>query len=300
MGIEAAILGPIIGGIGGSLIGSRASKNAAGAVAGASDAATAEQRRQFDIATGLAQPGIQAGDAARNQLMQLLGISSGASSGGYQQAAQPQATNPMLSALANNGGIYGSMARRALGSQMQSRDQTVGDFRGIPEGAANRFGGGALGVFNPNPNRNPGGPQASADPLDVIRNTPGYNFQLEQGTRALNANRSAGGISGGELTKDFARFNQGVASSFYQDYANRLANLAGTGQTAATNQGSLAVQSGANIGNTLINAGNARASGILGQGNAWGNVLNDIGGFIGQNGWPWSKPPDSVSGGPKY
>ena len=60
----AAILG---GSLGSALLGSRSSKRAANAVAGASDAATAEQRRQFDIATGLAQPGIQAGNDARNQ-----------------------------------------------------------------------------------------------------------------------------------------------------------------------------------------------------------------------------------------
>ena len=124
--------------------------------------------------------------------------------------------------------------------------------------------------------------QASADPLDVIRNTPGYNFQLEQGTRALNANRSAGGSSGGELLKDFSRFNQGVASSFYQDYANRLQDIATGGNAAASSSANRAITSGANIGNSLQNAGNARASGIVGTTNSITNLITELAGGLGQ------------------
>jgi hypothetical protein len=167
-------------------------------MAGSADAATAEQRRQFDVALGLAQPGIEAGDTARDQLLNLLGI------GGDGDAA-----------------------------------------------------------------------------IDVIRNTPGFQFQTEQGTRALNASRSAGGTSGGTLIKDFARFNQGTAASFYQDYANRLANLAGTGQTAANQAGNQAIATGRGVGNTLMTAGGARASGILGQGNAFQNLIQQLTGAAG-------------------
>ena len=276
----AALLGA---GLGGALIGGSSSRSAARQVAGASDAATAEQRRQFDIATGLAQPAIGAGNAARDQLMRLLGLAPSGGSPNSFRTLGPAASGVghVLGQLGDTGGPFGNLAR-----QLQGRE-------GLPTTARTQFGldtGGAAGLRGPQ-----GG--ASADPLDVIRNTPGYNFQLEQGTRALNANRSAGGISGGELTRDFARFNQGIASSFYQDYANRLAGLAGSAQTASATLGQQGIQSGANIGNTLINAGNARASGILGQGNAFGNLFNDIGGFIGQNGWPWTLSGGGGTGG---
>ncbi len=273
MGIDP-FTGALIGGLGSALIGSRSSRRAAGQIAGASDAATAEQRRQFDIAMGLAQPGIQAGDAARAQLLNLLGIGRGTAGVGNaalgtQVGRGGFPTNPGVDLMSQLRGPFGALARRARGPTggfgSLARDPMGGEF-------------GGPGLL---PGGTPRGGTASADPLDVIRNTPGYNFQLEQGTRALNANRSAGGISGGELLRDFSRFNQGVASSFYQDYANRLANLAGTGQTAAANQGNLAVQTGANIGNTLINAGNARASGILGQGNAFSGFLEQLAGGFG-------------------
>ncbi len=56
----------------------------ADAIGDASSSSTAEQRRQFDIATGLTQPSIDAGNSARDQLMRLLGLSptGGGGSGG--------------------------------------------------------------------------------------------------------------------------------------------------------------------------------------------------------------------------
>lgn len=124
-----------------------------------------------------------------------------------------------------------------------------------------------------------GGDPSSA--IDQIRQTPGFQFQTEQGTRALNASRSAGGTSGGALLKDFARFNQGLASNFYQDYANRLANLAGTGQQAATTAGNQAIVTGRGIGQNLENIGLLRGSGVLGSNQALATGINQLGTILG-------------------
>ena len=226
----------------GGLISSSGSRSAGDAAGAGSLAAVDRQRRQFDIATGLARPSIEAGDTARDQLLRLLGLA------------------PTQQVQGQTGGNFRDLVGRIPGGQ-----------RGRFPGGLGGFGQGFLGG-----NGGLQGQETSADPLDVIRNTPGFEFQLEQGRRALNTNRSAGGISGGELIKDFARFNQGVASNFYQDYANRLANLAGTGQTAATSAGTQGIISGRGIGNALQNAGLARASGIIGSSNAFGNVFNDL------------------------
>lgn len=107
---------------------------------------------------------------------------------------------------------------------------------------------------------------------------PGFEFQLEQGARALNANRSTGRTSGGALLKDFARFNQGTASDFYRDYANRLANIAGTGQTAALQAGNQAI--GSSPAGLIVGQGNARASGIVNQTNALTGTIEDIVGAL--------------------
>ena len=213
----------IIGGalLGSSLIGSRSSANA---IEDSSEAAVAEQRRQFDVATGLARPSIEAGDTARNQLLRLLGL--------------PVSNAPTPTGPPRGGGRFGDLPPN-IRNQLGLDTQGLG---GLPQT----------------------GPPAASDPLDIIRNTPGFQFQTEQGTRALNAIRSAGGSSGGDLIRDFTRFNQGVASDFYRDYANRLANLSGTGQQAALTSGNQAIAAGQGISNSLLGAGEARASGILG------------------------------------
>jgi len=241
IGTAAALLGAGALGAGASALGSR---RAASAVEGASNASTAEQRRQFDIATGLTRPAIDAGNTARDQLLRLLGLA-------------PTATNQQA-------GLSGGFA-----GPIQDRD-------GLPPLLRQRLGLDTSGAGGVSPTA------VSADPLDVIRNTPGFEFQLEQGRRALNTNRSSGDNSGGPLLKDFTRFNQGVSFNFYKDYADRLANIAGTGQTAGTNQAAFGIQLGRDIGNNLQNAGTARASGVLGQSNAFDNLLNQLSQAAGQ------------------
>ena len=114
-------------------------------------------------------------------------------------------------------------------------------------------------------------------PID-LSGIPGFDFQLEQGARALNTNRSTGRTSGGALLRDFSRFNQGVAADFYRDYANRLANIAGTGQTAALQAGNQAI--GSSPTDLITGAGNARASGIINRTNALTNTIEDIAGAL--------------------
>ncbi len=59
-----------------------------------------------------------------------------------------------------------------------------------------------------------------------------------------------------------------------QDRFNRLSNLAGYGPVAASSLGNLGSNYGQNYGNNLMQAGNAQASGIIGQANAKTNAVN--------------------------
>ena len=98
---------------------------------------------------------------------------------------------------------------------------------------------------------------------------PSYKFRLGEGLKALDRQAAARGglISGGAL-KAAQRYGQDVASTEFGNAYNRLAGLAGVGQTATGAMGSAANQFGANAGNLMTGAGAARASGYVGGANA--------------------------------
>lgn len=137
--------------------------------------------------------------------------------------------------------------------------------------------------------------------------TPGYQFALNQGEKAVQAGASANGslLTGGTLNAE-NQFGQGLADTNYnntynqalQTYNtnyntwannqanqfNRLAAIAGMGQTTAQTLGSQGVQSSGQIANTLgntgaqigqdtMNAANATATGYLNSANALGSGI---------------------------
>lgn len=101
------------------------------------------------------------------------------------------------------------------------------------------------------------------------RQDPGYEFQREEGERGLHRSLAArGGLLSGAALKAASRYNQDYASNAYNQRINRLASIAGVGQVAANQNSANAMNTGSAIGNNIIGAGNARASGYMGQANA--------------------------------
>ena len=103
---------------------------------------------------------------------------------------------------------------------------------------------------------------------------PSYGFRFSEGMRALERARAAGGqmFSGG-TARAATRFGQDLASTEYGNAFNRLASLAGLGQTATGAMSGQAGQFGANAGNLMTSGGAARASGYVGQANALTSAL---------------------------
>jgi hypothetical protein len=103
---------------------------------------------------------------------------------------------------------------------------------------------------------------------------PSYAFRFSEGMKALERARAAGGrmFSGG-TERAAIGFGQDLASTEYGNAFNRLASLAGLGQTATGNMSGQAGQFGTNVGNMMMGAGNARASGYVGQANALTSAL---------------------------
>jgi hypothetical protein len=104
---------------------------------------------------------------------------------------------------------------------------------------------------------------------------PSYQFRLNEGLKALDRQASARGglISGGAL-KAAQRYGQDVASTEFGNAYNRLAGLAGVGQTATGAMGNAASAYGANAGNLMTSGAAARASGYVGGANALTGGLN--------------------------
>lgn len=114
---------------------------------------------------------------------------------------------------------------------------------------------------------------------------PGIQFQREEGMKGLDRSAAASGrFSSGRAMKDITRFNQGLASQEWgaafnrfntnQDKTyNRLASLAGIGQTATNQVGGAVGQFGSSSANNIIGAGDAAAAGRVGSANAWNNAI---------------------------
>ena len=99
--------------------------------------------------------------------------------------------------------------------------------------------------------------------------SPGYQFRFGEGQRAVESSAAAKGLlmSGGTL-KDLTRFGQGIGAADFTDQFNRTASVAAGGQQVNANLGSLGAAMAGNAGNAMMSAGQARASGYIGQANS--------------------------------
>lgn len=114
--------------------------------------------------------------------------------------------------------------------------------------------------------------------------SPGYQFRMDEGMRAIENSGAARGLlgSGGTL-KDIIRFSQGTAANDFNDQFNRLSSIAAGGQQVNSNLANVGQNAATNAGNAYMQAANARASGYAGQAGAIGGALNNIA-FMGMNG----------------
>lgn len=216
-------------------------------------------------------------------------------------------------------GLFGSdAATSAAKTQAQSADKAIAFEQSIWQqiqqqlapflqsgGQANNalaqmlFGQGASSPLMESPAAYAGLPNAPTpyQPLtaETFRQSPGYQWQLDQGLGAIQNRAAAKGLTGNTL-KDLQKYGTGLADQDWnnafdqniqnyqagnQDYwtrynaasqqqgniFSRLFGVSNAGQNAAANQGTAGLQVGGNVGNALIGQGNNLASGIMGSSN---------------------------------
>lgn len=201
----------------------------------------------------------------------VLGAGAAVYSGNKQADA---ANNATAAAQAQNATTESEEAPwRAAG---QTALNTIGDLNGTSgnTGAAN------YGMLNH---------QFSAADLNSNL-APNYQFQLQQGLGAEQNSANASGFSGNTL-KGINDYAQNYAGNAYQqafgNYTanqtntyNRLANLAGLGQTANQVDATAGTANTANANSYLTGAAAASAAGTVGASNA---VSNGVGNYAAWN-----------------
>jgi hypothetical protein len=107
------------------------------------------------------------------------------------------------------------------------------------------------------------------------------------------AGKSISGAAEGRYAKTLAGNTYGA----FGDYTNQLANLAGMGQTNSQLASTAAGNYGANAGNAMMQAGNARANALTSAYQGYGQGLSAAAGSLGDF---FKKPGTPTYGQPGY
>jgi hypothetical protein len=131
--------------------------------------------------------------------------------------------------------------------------------------------------------------------------SPDYQFAVQQGTQALDRGAAAkGNLWGGGADADRISLGQGLATQYATNYWNKLAGMAGQGQTSANQLGVLGANVANQTGNNLTNAAQANASSYANSANSWNNALGQIGNIAGQYYQQNGNPFATTSSGTSY
>lgn len=119
--------------------------------------------------------------------------------------------------------------------------------------------------------------------LANFRASPGYDFRLGEGVRALdNSAASRGMLLSGAQLKGLTDYGQGVASEEWGNYLQGLQNLTGMGQASAAQTTAGVAPLNQSTLQSISNIGDARAAGIIGKANAWQNGIGQTAGLVGR------------------
>lgn len=267
----------IIGGV----ISSQGAKNAAGAESDATSAAAAEQRHEFDTLLSLTAPQRSIGNQA---LATLGGVY------GYSPTSDPITDNRQVGTRVFKPSEIGSLLKQGMsvddilrlgvfepGAKTSDISNLMRTY-GLNASDINRL---QNGIFSPSApvtiDHATGKPIGPADYTNFFA-SPDYKFRFNQGESAVQNSAAAGpaGLYSGNTLRALTDYGQGMGANEFDNWFKRQAALAGIGQAATSQAGAGALVTGANVGNLLVNQGNARASGIIGQTNSITNLVNEL------------------------
>ncbi len=286
-GAAAAAGGAIISGA----MGASASKKASKAQAEATKDAMEAQQLQYDVARGDLTPWRSTGGSAITRLGDLMGITSQAPTGDprYDEIVNRLRSEDDAAHTAQYGyslfdpkSWYVSRGDKTEQLDKGWQDKATAEF-------VSKYGQDALNSATP---KGEGYGDLTkkftlADFWDDPVTKASYQQGLDQGTKALaNMAGARGNRNSGAQLKALTRFatdytgNQAAGSQgrFVGDQTNlynRLAGVAGSGQTAATNTAQFGQNTANTIGGMLTAQGNARGAAGISGANAMGGALSN-------------------------
>ena len=264
--------------------GASAARDAGKDATNTANSTNAITQRMLDESIRLNQPFYNTGVAANDRLSALFGLPSGG--GTTAQAPNYVAVNAQGVPIPN-AELYDSdpMYRNAWDSVLNNhqRQYNVGYWNGsdralIQSEIASRM---PTPTATPQTATQTGQSQQAA--FDAFRNTPGYQFGMNEGSRAVQSGAAARGqLNSGKTLKDLMRFGQGYADQQgYRPYVSDLMQLSGRGQAMASQQGQQGLNVAGMMGSNLQNASTARQNSTYAANQAWQNGMNNAAGFFG-------------------
>lgn len=237
------------------------------------------------------QPFYNTGVAADSRLSQLLGLGGGGASSGslYYDTAQDGTPIARADLYANNPQYRAAWDQFLKQHQNQwKQGYWSGSDRNMIQGQMESV----LGKI-----QQPNQQQSQQAAFDAFRNTPGYQFGLDEGRRTLEASAAAsGGLNSGKTLRALTRYAGNYADQQgYRPYVSDLMQLSGRGQAQAGQMGQQGMQYAGQMGANLQNAANARAQSTYASNQAMQQGLSNVAGFFGN--WYGSRNTGS-SGSP--
>jgi hypothetical protein len=243
---------------------SNSAKKGAKAQGRAADAATAETARQYDQTRADLSSGRNLYSGANNALAKLFGLGTEAS-GGYFSADQYLRDNPDVA------------ADPWASKNAQEHWDRFGQYEGRKSPMVGQTPGTAAG----------------AGDMSQFMASPDYNFRRSEGNRGIEGSFAARGMGqSGNALRALTEFNSNLASGEFGNYVNRLTTLAGLGSAATNQTAAYGADAASQAGRNSLYAGNARASGIQGSADAWGQTGQGLASLYG-----YYKRPGGGGGG---
>jgi len=202
----------------------------------------------------------------------------------------------VIGSAALSAGVGAAASKSAANTQAGAANQATalqaGMYDQSQRNIAPWFGIGNWANQNIQANIQNGGYGGTFTAQDYLSNQdPGYGFQLAQGQQALQNSQAAGsGVLSGAALKGLIGYNQGMASTGYQNAYNRwlssqqnsynqLMGLSQLGQNAAVGAGNTGAQYAQGMSGTITGAGNAQAAGTVGAANALSSGISSGTGY---------------------